>query len=37
VPLCSVDGCYVTKEDTAKAYNAAAVKYFGEFAQLNEI
>ena len=30
-------GTYKTPEDAAQAYNAAAVKYFGEFAQLNVI
>lgn len=30
-------GLYNTKEDAAKAYNEAALKYFGEFARLNKI
>ncbi len=30
-------GCYPTQEQAAKAYNEAAIKYFGEFARLNEI
>ena len=30
-------GSYATKEEAAKAYNEAAVKYFGEFARLNEL
>jgi hypothetical protein len=30
-------GYYKTKEDAAKAYNAAAIKYHGEFANLNKI
>lgn len=28
---------FKTKEEAAKAYNEAAIKYFGEFAQLNNI
>ena len=30
-------GRYATQEDAARAYNAAALKYFGEFAQLNDL
>lgn len=30
-------GTYDTKEDAAKAYNRLAVKYFGEFARLNQV
>lgn len=30
-------GYFNTKEDAARAYNIAAIKYFGEFAQLNDI
>lgn len=30
-------GSYNTKEDAAKAYNEAAIKYHGEFAKLNKI
>lgn len=30
-------GSYSNEEDAAKAYNEAAIKYFGEFARLNEI
>lgn len=30
-------GTYETKEDAAKAYNVMAVKYFGEFAWLNDV
>jgi hypothetical protein len=30
-------GCYFTKEEAAKVYNEAAVKYFGEYAHLNII
>lgn len=30
-------GLHATAEDAAKAYNEAALKYFGEFAYLNEI
>lgn len=30
-------GYFHTKEEAAKVYNKAAIKYFGEFAKLNEI
>lgn len=30
-------GVFSTKEDAARAYNEAAIKYFGEFARLNNI
>lgn len=30
-------GCYSTELEAAKAYNEAAIKYHGEFAQLNDI
>ncbi|MFD0710604.1 HNH endonuclease [Paenibacillus sp. GCM10027626] len=30
-------GCFPTKEEAALAYNAAAIKYHGEFARLNKI
>ena len=30
-------GCFGSEEDAAKAYNRAAVKYFGDFANLNII
>lgn len=30
-------GLFYTPEDAARAYNAAAVKYHGEFARLNEL
>lgn len=30
-------GYYTCKKDAAKAYNAAAIKFHGEFAKLNEI
>ena len=30
-------GCFINVIDAARAYNAAAIKYHGEFAKLNEI
>jgi hypothetical protein len=30
-------GCFINPKDAAKAYNAAALKYHGEFANLNKI
>jgi hypothetical protein len=30
-------GCFIDPKDAAKAYNAAALKYHGEFANLNKI
>lgn len=30
-------GSFITKEDAARAYNVAAIKYFGEFALLNNV
>ena len=30
-------GCYIDPKDAAKAYNEAALKYHGEFANLNKI
>jgi hypothetical protein len=30
-------GTFKTPEEAAKAYNEAAIKYYGEFAQLNEV
>lgn len=30
-------GSFYNKEDAAKAYNDAAIKYFGKFAKLNNI
>lgn len=30
-------GCFETKEEAAIAYNNAAIKYFGEFARLNNV
>ncbi len=30
-------GCYIDPKDAARVYNTAAIKYFGEFANLNKI
>jgi hypothetical protein len=30
-------GYFATEEEAAKVYNDAAIKYFGEFAWLNEL
>jgi hypothetical protein len=30
-------GCFISEESAAKAYNRAALKYFGEFAAINTI
>jgi hypothetical protein len=30
-------GCFINPIDAARAYNAAALKYHGEFAHLNKI
>lgn len=30
-------GCFTNKKEAAEAYNTEAIKYYGEFARLNQI